>query len=134
MKLNYQEMAVKHAVLMKIGDLTLPRKVSVAIARNLVLFENEFKLLDEQKKDIANRYADKDENGNFIVNDNKYTFKSDVDKEDFTREIKELNEVEIDLDIMMFNEDELGYCEKNDRYDILTPVQEAALEWMITYQ
>ena len=112
MRLNYQEMAVKHAVLMKIGELTLPRKVSVAVARNLILFEKEFKLMDDQKKDIADRYADKDKNGNFIVTENQYTFKTDADKEDFTREIKELNDVEIDLDIMTFEADELEKCEK----------------------
>ena len=133
MRLNYQEMAVKHAVLMKIGELTLPRKVSVAVARNLILFEKEFKLMDDQKKDIADRYADKDKNGNFIVTENQYTFKTDADKEDFTREIKELNDVEIDLDIMTFEADELEKCEKIDRYDILTPVQEASIGWMISY-
>lgn len=133
MKFNYQEMAMKHAVLMKIGELTLPRKVSVAVARNLIMFEKEFKLSDEQKKDIAQRYADKDEKGEFIVEDNQYTFKTQEDREAFTREIKELNEVEIDLDIMTFEADELEKCEKIDRYDILTPVQEASIGWMISY-
>ncbi|MCU6763370.1 Uncharacterised protein [uncultured Roseburia sp.] len=133
MKLTYNEITVKHNILMEIGKLTLPRKVSVAIARNLIRLEKELKLAEEQRADIADRYAAKDENGNFVLDKEKYTFQTVADEKSFLEEAKELNEMEVEVQIMKFQAEELERCEQVERYAILTPLQEAALEWMANY-
>ena len=83
--------------------------------------------MNEQRADIADRYAKKDENGQFVteqVGDNiNYTFESDEKLEAYKDEINDLNETEVDVDIMMFKDTELDKCE-NERYSMLTAVQE----------
>ena len=136
MKMAYAEITVRHGILIQIGKLTLPRKVSVAIARNLVRLEKEIKLANDQRTDIAARYAAKDEAGEFILDETKekYTFTSPYDEKAFMDEVKELNESEVEVDIMKFGAAELEKCEQIEKYDFLTPLQEASLEWMIDYR
>lgn len=134
MKMKYSELKERHAILMMVGKLTLPRKASVAISRNLVKFENELKIYNEQDKDIADQYAAKDEKGEFVLDKNVFTFETEEAKQNFISERKELEETEIEINIMKFKASELDRCEQVERYDILTPVQEASLAWMIDYE
>lgn len=137
MNMTYAEIMNRHDLLLKIGHLTLPRKVSAAIARNLVKLEKEFELYNKQRLDIANRYAKKDEEGEFILtavgDKSAYTFNDTKDEVAFRTEAKDLDETEIDVDIMKFDAAEMERCEMVERYDFITPVQEAALGWMINY-
>lgn len=136
MKMTYAEIQSRHKVLIAIGQLALPRKITHAISRNIVRLEKEIKIMNEQRADIADRYAKKDENGQFVteqVGDNiNYTFESDEKLEAYKDEINDLNETEVDVDIMMFKDTELDKCE-NERYSMLTAVQEASIEWMVDY-
>lgn len=134
MKMTYSELTERHTVLLTVGKLTLPRKVSVAISRNIVKLENELKIYSEQDKDIAERYAAKDEKGEFVLENNAFTFESMEKKGLFISERKELGETGIEIDILTFKASELDRCEEVERYDILTPVQEASLAWMIDYE
>lgn len=137
MKMKLKDITNRHNLLLKIGHLTLPRKVSTAIARNLVKLEKETELYNKQRLDIANRYAKKDDKGDFILtkdeNVSSYTFENKENEVAFRAEVKDLNETEIDVDIMKFDAAELERCEMVERYDFLTPVQEASIEWMIDY-
>lgn len=135
MKMTYAEIRNRHANLIVIGKLTLPRKVSVAIARNIIKFEKEMEVYEEQREDIAGRYAAKDGDGKFILDaeGKNYTFESQEKEAAFRQESKELNESEIDIDIMTFKASELDRCDEVERYNILPPVQEAAIGWMIDY-
>ncbi len=132
--MTYSELTERHTVLLAVGKLTLPRKVSVAISRNIVKLENELKIYSEQDKDIAERYAAKDEKGEFVLENNAFTFESMEKKGLFISERKELGETGIEIDILTFKASELDRCEEVERYDILTPVQEASLAWMIDYE
>lgn len=136
MKMKYSEIIVNRSVLMEIGKFILPRKVSVAIARNLTRLDKEMKLYGEQENDIASRYAKKDEDGKIIFKGekkNELEFETTENLKSFQSEKKELNETEVEIEIMKFKSSELDRCEEVDRYKILTPVQEAAIGWMIDY-
>lgn len=135
--MKYSEIIVNRRVLMEIGKFILPRKVSVAIARNLTRLDKEMKLYGEQENDIASRYAKKDEDGKIIFKGekkNELEFETTENLKRFQSEKKELNETEVEIEIMKFKSSELDRCEEVDRYQILTPVQEAAIEWMIDYE
>ena len=135
MKMTYGELLNKHAVLMTIGKMVLPRKASVAIARNIQKLEKEVKLYLKQRSDIAERYAKKGKDGQPINEDDKYVFETPEHEASFLQEAKELNETEIEIDnIMKFKSSELDRCDEVDRYQILSPVQEAAIAWMIDYE
>ena len=135
MKITYEDILNRHAVLIKIGGKVLPRKATHAIARNIQKLEKEVEFHRKQYGDIADRYAAKDDDGNFVLDakKEKHTFASEEDAASFRLEAKELIETEVDLDIMKFKSSELDKCDENDRYDILSPLEEAAIEWMIDY-
>lgn len=135
MKLSYTQIRNRHGALVSIGNLKLPRKVCVAIARNITALEKEIAEYQKQKNDIAVRYAAKDASGKFVLDDSKknFTFSSVSDYDGFIQEVSDLDETEINVEIMKFNESELEQCDNSERYDILTPTQEALIEWMIDY-
>ncbi len=129
--MTYEELLTRNSQLMEIGKLTLPRKVSYAIARNLVSMEAEVKIYLNQIRDIAERYVVKNENGEFKLDDSgKYVFASDEDKQNYEQELKELGETSVDFKLFSFDVKELDKCETSDRFDILTPIQEGWLYWM----
>ena len=133
--MNYAEIMEKRNSLMSVMHLTLPRKVSVAIVKNLSLFNSEIDFYNSQRNDIADRYAQKDKSGNYILEGNQYTFATMGDREDFLQEARELNETNVDIEknIMKFYASELDKCDDSDRYNVLTPAQEISLGWMIDY-
>ncbi|MCD7764377.1 MAG: hypothetical protein LUI14_14580 [Lachnospiraceae bacterium] len=130
MKLTFSELVRNHQYLMEVGNLVLPRKITVAIHRNLALFEKEIETMNKQRLDVVNRYALKDEKGNPVIRDKQYCFASDEDKEAYLTEQHDIDETEFDLNIATFDESEFDRCEEVERYDIPTAVQEMKLDWM----
>ncbi len=132
MKMKYIDAVNRHSNLMKLGKKVLPRKINVAIARNLVKLEDEMKALQSQPEDIASRYACKDADGEFIKNGDQYTFATPEDKEAYYKEFKDFMESEIDINASTFEEVELDKCEEEgSKFDMLTSLELAYLEWMI---
>ena len=131
--MKFSEIMIKKQSMADVLDLILPRKVSVAIARNLTTINKEIELYNQQREDIAERYAKKDEKGNYVLNGNNYTFANDKDRQSFIEEVSELNDTDIDINIFKFNVSELDRCDESDRYNIITPSQEVSLGWMIDY-
>ena len=131
--MKFSEIMIKKQSMANVLDLILPRKVSVAIARNLTTINKEIELYNQQREDIAERYAKKDEKGNYVLNGNNYTFANDKDRQSFIEEVSELNDTDIDINIFKFNVSELDRCDESDRYNIITPSQEVSLGWMIDY-
>lgn len=131
--MKYSEMKNRYETLMEVSELILPRKVSVAIARNIFNFRKELEIYNEQDVDIAKRYVAKDKDGKPVLDGNMYTFAVEEDRENFIRERNELNSAEIDVDIIKFNSVDLDGCYDSDRYEIMTPAQESSIAWMIDY-
>jgi hypothetical protein len=134
MLLTYPEMKRRFDILSALSDLVLPRRISVAISKNLTSLQKELEIYIKQDIDIANRYAVKDENGKFVLTEkNEHTFETEEDRKGFLSEREELNNVEIDVDVMTFDAEALATCDISERYDILTPRQEIAIDWMVDY-
>lgn len=131
--MKFSEIMIKKQSMADVLDLILPRKVSVAIARNLTTINKEIELYNQQREDIAERYAKKDEKGNYVLDGNNYTFANGKDRQSFIEEVSELNDTDIDINIFKFNVSELDRCDESDRYNIITPSQEVSLGWMIDY-
>lgn len=121
--------------LYKVATKTLPVKVSYAVSKNIKILSEEFKILDEQRIKICENYADKDENGKAIqkeIENGKsiFVFSGDNEKK-VNEEYSELLSDEIEVAIHKVNASEFEKCEMSDRYDILTPVEFSALDFMI---
>lgn len=136
MKIKYGELINKHRVLIAVGNLVLPRTVSMAIARNIIKIEEELRFVASQRRDIALRHAKKDEKGQFILDEEQknYTFESEESLCSFLDELNTLEECEVEVSIMKFKADDLQLCDASEKYDSITAVQEASICWMIDYE
>lgn len=83
-------------------------KTSYRIARLSKKIFNEFEILNVERMKLIEKYGLKDENGKLITTDGHYQFE---DLKAFEKEIKELFESEIQLDIEPLSIDDFGDTE-----------------------
>lgn len=133
MIIKYSELSSRLKVLNSLQKYKLPRKMCTAIARNIVALRSECELKEKQVQEIAQKYATKNEDGEYEITEiGTYVF----DPEQLplaNKELAELNDFEVDLNLVTVSEDELLKCDFPE-YDILTPEQEISIMWMINYK
>ena len=81
------------------------------------------------RKTLLDQYAEKDEEGKAKVKDGNYVIQEDQ-KQAFSDEMKELLEVENEIDLHTINMDEVEKCD-TDKYDSLTTADLMTLDIMI---
>lgn len=74
-------------------------EVNIALAQNNAAVEKGLKGYSENRKQIAERFAAKDKNGEPLVKNNEYVFEKDEDKAEFLEEIKSLEAVKVEVEI-----------------------------------
>lgn len=93
-----------------LGTLThkqLPVKVSYAIAKNISKIERELEVYNKERQKILDKYCIKDEEGNNLIDENNQLKIADEHLEDWNKDINELLDIEIDIDIHKFNVNDL---------------------------
>ena len=113
----------------KLASKRLPVKVAYAISRNLDKMNNIITSYETARKTLLDQYAEKDEEGKAKVKDGNYVIQEDQ-KQAFSDEIKELLEVENEIDLHTINMDEVEKCD-TDKYDSLTTADLMTLDIMI---
>lgn len=113
----------------KLASKRLPVKVAYAISRNLDKMNNIITSYETARKTLLDQYAEKDEEGKAKVKDGNYVIQEDQ-KQAFSDEMKELLEVENEIDLHTINMDEVEKCD-TDKYDSLTTADLMALDIMI---
>ena len=106
-----------------LGNLThkqLPIKVSYAIAKNISKIEKE---LERQK--LIDKYCLKDEEGNLIDENNQFKI-ADGNLESWNKDMNELLDIEIDINIHKFSKDDLFNSNCN-----ITPAELMLIDYMI---
>lgn len=137
MKMKLGEIRGRLEGLLRIADKTFPAKVNYAVAKNLKLLEGEYKDLETQRIKICESYADKDEDGKAKTKTVKtnngettvYVFSGNA-QEQCNKEYADLLGEEIDLDIHTVDVAELDKCNESERFDIPTPVDYIAMDFM----
>lgn len=109
---------------------TFPVKISYAIMRNIEALEKEFSSFEKQRIELCKTYANKDSDRNPVIKDGAYDIPDDV-KEEFRKELADLSDEEIDIDIRTVPAEEFEKCEQADRYDIPTGEDFAVLGFML---
>lgn len=128
MQMKLSDVRVRYQNLMQLSAKKLPHKMAYAIAKNLLKLETEFKLTEERRKEMIDSYAVKDDAGAAVVKNGKYDF---GDKEDeFNKEFEDFLATETEVDIHMIPSEVLETLE-DARYDVLTPAEMVALDFMI---
>ena len=113
-------------VLVAISQKQLPIKVSYAISKNIKKLEKELKIYNDERQKLIDRYWIKDEEGNNVIDENNQFKIADEHIETWNKEINELMNIEVDIDIHKFNLDSL-IC---GNYD-MTPAELMIIDYMI---
>lgn len=85
----------------------LPKKISYAIAKNISKIESELKIYNSEKQKLIDKYGFKDEHGNVKIDEYNNLKIMDEHVKDWNKEINELLDVEVDVEIHKFNIDDL---------------------------
>lgn len=108
-KLTNKEIIEKVGMLGELINRKLPVKVSYAIGKNISKIESELKHYNKARKNILEKYCEKDEEGNLKIEDGNYVIKEN-EKENWNKDIKDLDEIVVEIDAHTFNIDLLnGY-------------------------
>lgn len=137
MRLKYSEISSYYQALEKIGGYHLPILATNAIIRNKRALRPAVSDFETQKQGIIERYAKKDENGQFIIDTEsdppRYTFGSNEEIISFARELEVLKSIEEEVHVVKFPYSEFEKCETDNRFDIPTPEEIEGIGWMIDY-
>lgn len=120
MKLKLSQIVNSVQALQRLGEEKLPIKIAYSIQRNIRLLQPELEGYEKSRIGlIKEKYGEKD-GENFKVSDNKL--------EDFTKELVELQSVEVDMDIHKINLDNSIQMSANDllflSWMFIDPVEE----------
>ena len=109
LKLTNKEILEKVGMLGEISRKTLPVKVSYAIGKNIGKIESELKHYNNEREKIVEKYCEKDEKGKLKIENGNYVIKDD-EKENWNKDMKILQDIEIEFDVHKFKLEELnGY-------------------------
>lgn len=122
-KLTNKEILEKVGMLGGISGKSLPVKVSYAIGKNIGKIEGELKHYNKEREKIVDKYCEKDEEGNLKIEDGNYVIK-EGEKENWNMDMKELQDIEVEIDAYTFKLEELN------GYD-MTPSELICIDFMI---
>lgn len=126
MKLTIRKILNDTNSLVAISQKQLPVKVSYAIAKNIKKLENELKIYNEEREKLIDKYCIKDDEGKNVIDENNNLKIANEHLEAWNKEINELMDIEVDIDIHKFNLDSL-MC---GNYD-MTPAELMIIDYMI---
>ena len=99
----------------------LPQKISYAITRNIMTLQKEYACYEVELKKLLDKYdsnIEHDENGEVVINNNGVPIINDEqERERFTKELAELLNVVVDIDIYTVDIDVFNYDDNTSRYD-----------------
>lgn len=107
-----------------ISNKELPIKVSYALAKNISKIEKELEIYNKEREKLIEKYSVKDKNNQTVIDENNQIQIQDECLEDWNKDIKELQNIEVKIDIHKFKLEELnGYN--------MTPAELMAIDYMI---
>ncbi|OXX84150.1 hypothetical protein AVM15_06075 [Paraclostridium benzoelyticum] len=124
MELTNKKIVTDSMVLMGISRRELPVKVSYALAKNIAKIEKELEIYNSERQKLLDKYCVKDENGQNKIDENNQLKIQEEYLKDWNQDIKELQNIELEIDIHKFKLEELnGYN--------MTPSELIAIDYMI---
>ena len=109
MILTYSQVAKSTESLRVLSNLELPYSVTLKLSKNIKAIEDTFQEYIKENKKLADKYFEKDNNGNYIkVNDTEGVYKiKDGQVENFRKDQDTLNKFEVDIPIYLIDVNEL---------------------------
>lgn len=110
MKLSNEKLVNSIEVLSKLINMNLNIRASYMIARNISIIEKEISIYNSEREKLINKYGKKDEDGKLKLNENNTIQLEEDCLEDWNKDIKELLELEVDVNIEEINKEDLFKC------------------------
>lgn len=124
-KLSNNQIVNDAAALGAISQKNLPIKVSYALAKNIGKIEGELQIYNKEKQKLIDKYSIKDEEGKPLIEDNNIRIAEEYIM-DWNRDIKDLLDIESEIDIHKFHIDELVNSNCN-----MSPMELMLIDYMI---
>ena len=135
--MQYKNIVSLRRLLAQLGEKKLPRKFTVAIARNMSILDPIIKVINDQNIEIAKKYCKLNDDGEVAVrNDNGnqiIDFNSPEDGQAYIKELSELESTEEDVNLIKVSASVLDALDE-DRFDSITANEELQLACMIDYE
>lgn len=135
MKMKSNEIESRLLALLKLGDKTLPFKLSYAIGRNTENLEKEYNRINAERVKICEGFAAKDEEGKARtkINDGKsvFVFEKSEDEQRAVDAYNEILEIETDVNIFAVSIEDIERCESSEKYSALTVKEQREIMFMI---
>lgn len=108
MKLNMNQGIELQGLLLRLKDEKIPIRTAYKFNKLIPILEEELKFYNTEFAKIINQYAQKDENGNPILSEDKTSIQIVRDKtEECQEKINELSNIEFEIDKIFFTIEEL---------------------------
>lgn len=114
---------------------SLPPKLNYAITKNVKAFKKEILDYERIREDTIKKFCEKDENGNIVFETTKAGKRpkmSDEEEKIVLKELSDIMEMEVDINIMKVPFSAIEQCEESERYHILTGKEIMILDFMIS--
>ena len=122
MKLTNRQIVESVSHLSKLVQQKLPAKTAFRMSKLIKQIENVQESYNEAVKKVQDTYFEKDDEGNYVVEDNHYKVKEEH-REDYTKEMKELLDDETEIKFKKLKLEHLGKID-------LEPTLFYHLDWM----
>lgn len=127
MKLKTSELVGRFKSLSNISHDETTGRIAMAVMCNIKALEELYKATLQTIEDTKVKYADKDDKGEPVINDNQYQITPENLKK-LQEELQEINEQEIEVpDMTMLSMDAFDKCEE------ITPAKLYSIEFMISH-
>lgn len=110
MKLSNEKLVNSVEVLSKLINMNLNIKASYMIARNISIIEKEVSIYNSAREKLINKYGIKDEDGKLKLNENNTIQLKQDCLEEWNRDIKELLDLDVDVNIEELDREDLFKC------------------------
>lgn len=125
-KIKLGELVNSTEVLQKLSQTELKAKLSWSVTKLLKAADKEMQDFNEARMNLIQKYGEKDENGELITDENKNCKIPEAGLQEFSAELNELVETEIEINVNPLNIDDLEDKE-------FTPAEMAILEPFIDF-
>ncbi|WP_278682862.1 DUF1617 family protein [Paraclostridium bifermentans] len=126
MKLTNRQIVDDAIFLKELTQRQFPIKVSYAIAKNVSKIENELIVYNKEREKLLNKYAIKGDDGNILIDENNKLKIKDEYIDDWNKDINELLDIEIEIDIHKFKLEDLI-----NGADSISPADLMVIDYMI---
>lgn len=126
MKLTNRRIVNDANFLGTLNNKQLPIKVSYAISKNISKLESELKIYNKERQKLIDKYCIKNEDGENLIDENNQLKIADEHLDTWNKELNELLDIEIEIDIHKFKLDDLIH----GNYE-MSPAEISLIDYMI---